>query len=73
MARKTIPVEAVKAAANRMLAQSDDTMQQGRIGVYMLLERVLFDTDNYRGYRYVSPEDGDNIAGQLDDTRRFYH
>jgi hypothetical protein len=74
VARKTVPVEAVKRNANRMLRNSDDAMQQGRIGVYMLLERVLFDTDNYKGYKYISPnEDASNIAGELDDTRRFYY
>jgi hypothetical protein len=74
VARKTVPVEDVKRNANRMLRNSDETVKDGRIGVYMLLERVLFDTGNYKGYKYISPnDDASNIAGELDDTRRFYY
>ena len=74
MARKTIAVEDVKSAANGMLARSYETVKEGRIGVYVLLERILFDTGNYHGYKYISPDnDSSNIAGELDDTRRFYY
>lgn len=74
MARKTVPVECVKSAANAMLRRSHASAKEGRIGTYVLLERILFDTGNYKGYKYISPEDdGSNIAGELDDTRRYYY
>lgn len=73
VARKTIQVEAVKKTVNDMLRNSIPELQEGRIGAYMVLERVLFDTGNYHGYRYISPNnDASNIAGQFDDTRRYY-
>jgi len=72
--RKTVSVEDVKRNANRMLRNSDETAKEGRIGVFILLERILFDTGNYKGYKYISPNnDASNIAGELDDTRRFYY
>ena len=74
MTRKTVSVEDVKRNANRMLRNSDETAKEGRIGVFILLERILFDTGNYKGYKYISPNnDASNIAGELDDTRRFYY
>jgi hypothetical protein len=66
-ARKTVTVEAVKAAANAMLRDSIPAMTDGRVGIATLLERVLHDTGNYKGFRYI---DGDH--GNTDDTRRHY-
>jgi hypothetical protein len=68
VARKTISIEAVKQNANRMLRDSDETAKEGRIGIFILLERILFDTGNYRGFRYADGHNGEN-----DDTRRYYY
>ena len=66
--RKTIEVEAVKAAANHMLANSLPELTEGRTSVAVLLERVLMDTGNYRGFMFT-----DGAAGEVDETRRRYH
>ena len=68
MTRKTIAIEAVKTIANGQLADSIPEVKEWRIGTYLLLERVLFDTGNYHGYRHI---DGHN--GEMDDTRRYYY
>jgi hypothetical protein len=72
--RKTISVEAVKEIANGMLRDSIPEMKDGRIAVTVLIERVLMDTGNYHGYRYISPAgDDSNVGGVCDDTRRYYY
>ena len=73
--RKTIAVDDVRVIANRMLADSIDDVREGRIAVTVMLERVLHDTGNYRGFQYlpgvvshdVSPPE---VIG--DETRRRY-
>ena len=68
MVRKTISVEAVKENANRMLRDSDTTAKDGRIGIFSLLERILFDTGNYHGFRHIQ------VNGEkYDATRRYYY
>jgi hypothetical protein len=62
MSRKTVEVNQVIAAANRMLEQSVPEYTAQREGIAALLERVLFDTGNYHGYA-VDAEDS---------TRRTY-
>lgn len=87
MSRKTVDVEVVKGTANRMLAhvakpegtvseqvrQAEDAAEQ-RKGVITLLESVLFETDNYRGFRYLPSEKDLNgsLLPDYDDTRREY-
>lgn len=75
MARKTIPVESVKAIANGMLANSRPELVESREAIAVMLERILFDTGNYHGYKYItvtvlSPR---NDHGQADDSRRYYY
>ena len=83
--RKTIPVDALVAAANRMLAAREPTAQE-RASVCSVLESVLMEADAYRGFRYLSsdelPEgvpgfrlDPEAEFGRVipDDTRRRYY
>ena len=72
--RKTIEVEQVKAIANAMLQNSDDDRAEGRVSVAVLLERVLMDTDNYKGFRYLHYVNADRPNDRTDDeTRRYYY
>jgi len=65
MARKTVNVEAVKAHANLMLslvdgpaspASSPEFSREFRRGIISMVERVLHDTDNYKGFQYLDTE-----------------
>jgi hypothetical protein len=72
--RKTIDVECVKRIANNMLANSNPYLVESREAIAVLLEHVLMDTGNYHGYKHLSPNnDATNIAGELDDSRRYYY
>jgi len=53
MARTTVKVEVVKARVNEILAKS--TIPMGiRKGAMNVLESILFETGNYKGFRYLS-------------------
>lgn len=74
--RKTIAVDDVRKIANRMLADSVDSAGEGREAVAVLIERVLMDTGNYKGYRHLPGvmdygTDPPNRIG--DETRRAYY
>lgn len=66
MARKTIEVGKILKLANHFLANPNSTLGE-REGICSMLETVLFETDNYCGYRYL---DTDEIDGN--GTRRYY-
>lgn len=69
MARKTIDVETVKASVNRALAvEAEGNDPQFRNGVAAVLEMILMDTGNYKGFRFT-----DGANGRKDHTRRVYH
>jgi len=61
--RKTIKVEYVKERANDMLLKSADHLAEGRKAVTHLLESTLHDTGNYRGFRYLTPNDMKDVQG----------
>lgn len=67
MARKTVDVQQVKDKANLMLEDSITSYVAERYGIGALLESILMDTGNYKGFRWT---DGDN--GRTDASRRFY-
>jgi hypothetical protein len=50
--RKTVSVEALTEQANYLLA-NDKHGPEHRFGVMALIETVLHDTGNYRGFRYL--------------------
>ena len=66
VARKTIEVGKMLRMANSFLAAENTTADE-REGVCALMEAILFETGNYRGYRYL---DTDQIEGN--GSRRFY-
>lgn len=80
---KTIAVSKVKELANSLLANKKLTDEE-RKGVAALLERVLFESDNYNGYGLVDWLEGgfqkwvadgqptDNTAYLGNQTRRVY-
>ena len=55
--RKTFEVEKLKDLCNQMLADSAKGVHQGREGIAIVLERVLMDTDNYKGFQYTDLND----------------
>ena len=75
--RKTVQVADLKAHANHFLALEDRDMQDGspcinaqwRQGVCALIEKVLHDTGNYKGFNYHETY----VEGVTDVTRRFYY
>ena len=61
---KTIKVEDLKTYVNELL--SNDCIPVGeKQGYCFLLERVLFDTNNYKGYN--------NIRDATNDYERWYY
>jgi hypothetical protein len=60
MRRKTMIVAEIKQFANEVL-QSSKQDQEFRFGIITMVERILMDSGNYRGYRYLDttelPED----------------
>lgn len=79
MARKTVDVKQVRDQANRALSDPVTIAHQDRaygesraatfrIGVAMVLETILMDTGNYKGFQYA---DGQN--GHRDHTKRRYY
>jgi hypothetical protein len=73
MSRKTIPVETLTAKVNSMLALSTCSPVE-RLAMADVLEAVLHDTGNYRGFGYLDAkfnESGKLVSG--DDSRRRYY
>jgi hypothetical protein len=68
MKRKTIEVEKVKKWSNNFLMNSPDEMTGERFGITTLIESVLMDTDNYKGFGYLIPY----VKG-IDESRRVYY
>lgn len=70
-AKKTITISAVRDRANHFLAEhpGNEVHHKGqRRGVAHLLETILLDTGNYRGFRYLKTMDDPDF----DDSRRHY-
>ena len=53
MGRKTVKITTLIKEVNGMLAGSTCT-KETREGMIAVLERILLDTDNYKGFRYLS-------------------
>jgi hypothetical protein len=79
MMRKTIPVERVKEIVNNLLANStEDVTPAERVTVAHVLEIVLMETGNYKGFGYVPGTyefDDVNLTAKLigDESRRQYY
>jgi hypothetical protein len=63
MSRKTIRVETVIDWANNYLARTDDQHIERRRGVMAMLEKILYETGNYQGYRYITNLETDHTPG----------
>lgn len=63
MSRKTIRVEDVIDWANHYLATSDDKHRERRRGVIVMLDMILFETGNWRGFRYITNLETDHTPG----------
>ena len=72
MARKTIEVGKVLRIANNFLAAKHTTADE-RESVCAVMEAILFETDNYRGFAYLPKENYAHETGfEHDGTRRRY-
>jgi len=72
MARKTIEVGKVLRIANNFLAAKHTTAEE-RESVAAVIEAVLMETDNYRGFAYLPKENYAHEVGfEHDGTRRRY-
>jgi hypothetical protein len=76
MARKTVEVEKIKNRVNRLIENTldDPAADDTRMTLAILIEGILLDTGNYKGFRYldIEFEDGEvKTYGNL--TRRHYH
>lgn len=65
--RKTIEVAKVLALANAAFRNSAPDRKEAREGIASLLEAVLMETGNYKGFRYLEGWPTD------DETRREYY
>lgn len=81
MARKTFDVETLKRRINGRL-DSPMTGVEGRWELAMVLERVLHETGNYKGFKYCDSEWAEeppyapgttHLRPGYDNTRRQYH
>lgn len=52
MTRKTVSVENIKLMINHILANGYDTPDT-RLGQIVLVESILHETGNYKGFRYL--------------------
>lgn len=58
MARKTVKVETVVGYVNSMLQHSfGSCTTDERMGMIDVLEQILHDTGNYKGYRYLTQDE----------------
>lgn len=73
--RKTIQVEQVLNFVNEQLRNNHWTPQEKR-GMYVVLDKILHNTDQYAGYNYVDsydPEDPEFVIGGKKEVSRKYH
>lgn len=63
MARKTVSIEKLVAMANAILADSEESASERRVGVMNLLEGMLHDAKAYSGFRYLSTGECTGMPG----------
>ena len=63
MSRKTIKVETVIDWANNYLARTDDQHRERRLGVIVMLDTILHETENYQGFRHITNLETDHTPG----------
>jgi hypothetical protein len=62
MKRKSIKIEELVERINGTLLHSRDDRREGRAALGFLLEQILMDTGNYRGFLYL--DEGDMAASR---------
>ena len=67
MANQTIKIERIKEMVNSYLKNSTKSEYGERLGECFLLEAILLETGNYKGYRYLETDEVEGAG-----TRRFY-
>lgn len=60
--RKTISVDVIKNMANCVLLNSEDDFTDGRIAMENMVEQVLCNTGNYKGFSYLTTKDMESSA-----------
>lgn len=70
--RKTVNVMAAKETANQLLERTDKYAVDGefKAGVCTMIERILHDTGNYRGFYFINPDARPNDEDYY--ARRYY-
>jgi hypothetical protein len=68
--RKTVDVEYMKTFANTILASADPKQVDVRRGVAVMIEEVLFNSGNYKGFRYL---DWNETTKAPDDSSRVQY
>jgi len=70
-ARKTVEVGKVLKIANNFLAAKHTTADE-REAVAAVMEAILFETGNYRGYAYLPKENYPDEVDGLGTRRRYF-
>jgi hypothetical protein len=73
--RKTIQVDFIVDYVNRQLADPHFSPEEKR-GMYMVLDRILHNTNQYAGFNYVDPYDPEDPEFQINgkkEASRKYH
>lgn len=65
MARKTVNVSDLVDMANHTLQCSATDMHELRLGVIGLLENVLHQTGNYKGFQFLDSNGTVDLSGEL--------
>ena len=65
--KKTIDVSRIKEMVNHYLEKSHRSEYAERLGECNLLEAILMETGNYKGFRYLETDEAEGAG-----TRRFY-
>jgi hypothetical protein len=65
--RKTVPVGTLLYRLNHFLAHESSTPEEREV-MCQFVEGVLFDTNNYLGYRYLDTNEVEGAG-----TRRYYY
>ena len=73
--RKTVQVSQVVSFVNTQLRNSQWTPEEKR-GMYVVLDRILHDSNQYAGFNYVDPYDPEDpefeIGGRKEVSRKYY-
>jgi hypothetical protein len=55
--RKTIEINNIKEKINGIILNSEDNQKEVRESLGLLLEEILMETNNYKGFKYLTKKD----------------